>query len=106
MTGAEGVVFAFAAFQEARQTGFLTQGFHAGVPSGEELVRIPLVANVPHQLVAGSVEDRVERDRQLDDTESRANMPASARADVDQPLPNLVGERAQFIARQSFQVRR
>src|SRR3546814_19204494 len=43
---------------------------------GDDLVRIALVADVPDDLVARRVEHIVERGRQLDDAESRSQMPA------------------------------
>ena len=46
------------------------------VAAGEHLVRIPLVPDVPHELVARRVEAVVQRDRQLDDAESGADVAA------------------------------
>ena len=76
MAGAESVVVALAALQESGQTLLLPERLHASVASGEKLVRISLVTHVPHQLIAGRIERRMERDRQLDDAKSRADVPA------------------------------
>ena len=51
MGRAEGVVLAFAALRKARQAAQLAQAAHAVAPAGEYLVRIGLVAHVPHQPV-------------------------------------------------------
>jgi hypothetical protein len=41
----------------------------------------------------------MEGDGQFDDAESGADVPAGARTDVDQSVPDFVGQHAQFIAR-------
>ena len=43
---------------------------------GKDLVRVGLVADVPDQPVIGGVEDIMERDRQFDDSQPRAQMAA------------------------------
>ncbi len=76
MRCAERVVLAFRALGEARQPAFLAQRANAVAPPGQDLVRIALVADVPDQLVGRRVEDRVDRDRQLDHPQRRPEMPA------------------------------
>ena len=56
MRGAEGVVFAFGALGEAGQPSALAQRADAVAASGQDLVRIGLVADVPDQLVVGRIE--------------------------------------------------
>ena len=46
--------------------------------AGQDLVRIGLVADIPDQPVGRRVEDVVQRDRQFDDAEAGAEMPAGA----------------------------
>ena len=70
------------------------------VAPGEQLVRIALVADVPHELVARRVERVVQRDGQLDDAEPRADVAAGSRADVDQARAHVVGQVAQLVAAQ------
>src|SRR5687768_3164475 len=106
MAGAERIVFAFAALQEPGETGLLSQRFHPRVASGEELVRISLVTDIPDQLVAWRVEHRVQRDGEFDHPEAGTDMPTGAGADVDEAIPDLVRKRAELVARERFQIRR
>src|SRR5262245_36457624 len=70
VSSAEGVVFAFAALEEARDAAFLTQRLERLVAPGQNFVRISLVSNVPHELIARRIEHVMQRDRELDDPES------------------------------------
>ncbi len=95
---AERVVLALAALEEARYAVLLAQRLHSRVAPGEQLVRVALVPDVPDELVTRRVEHRVERDRQFDDPEPSADMPARRRAHRDQALAHLGCERAQLVA--------
>ena len=79
MRGAEGVVFAFLAAREAGDAAYLRSVLHALAPAGENLVRIGLMTDVPHQPVVRGVEDVMQRDGQLDRAEIGRQMPAGAR---------------------------
>ena len=76
MRSAERIIRAFRALGEARQPVLHAQGADAVAAPGEDLVRIGLVADVPDDLVARRVEHVVQRHRQLDDAQSRAEMAA------------------------------
>jgi hypothetical protein len=65
-----------------------------------------LVADVPDQPVLGRVEDVVERDRQLDDAEPRAEMPACHRHGRNRLGAQLIGQLTQLLGRQFAQVLR
>jgi hypothetical protein len=62
------------------------------------------MADVPHELVAGRPEGRVQRDRQLDHAEAGANVSAGVRADVDEAGAHLVRERAELVAAEGAHV--
>ena len=47
----QGVVLALCALRKTRDTAQLAQRVHAVAPTGEDLVRIGLVAHIPHQAV-------------------------------------------------------
>jgi hypothetical protein len=100
----EGVVFAFSPLEEAREAILLTQRLQAILAPGEQLVRIALVPDVPHELVARRLERVVQRNRQLDDTQPRADVAAGARADVDQARAHVAGERAELVAAEGAHV--
>ena len=104
MAGAERVVLALGALGEAGQAALLAHGAHALAPAGQDLVRIGLVADVPDQAVVRRVEDVVQRDRQLDDAEAGAEMPAGARDRVDEIGAQLVGDLPELALLQRAEV--
>ena len=68
-------------------------------------MRITLVADVPDYPIARCIENRVQRDGQLDDAESGPDMPTGPRADLDQAHAHLFRHRAQLVARHRLQIR-
>ena len=94
MRGAERVVFALRPLGEAGKAAALAQRADAVAPAGQDLVRIGLVADVPDQPVARRVEDVVQRDRQFDHAEPRAEMAAGDRNRADRLGAQFVGELA------------
>ena len=69
-------------------------------------MRVGLVADVPDQLVGRGIEDVVQRDRQLDDAEARAEMAAGLGDGIDRLDPQLVGELLELLGRQVLEVTR
>ena len=59
------------------------------LPPGEQLVDVRLVAGVEDEGVGGRVEDAVDRDRQLDDAEVRAEVAARLGDVLDEELADL-----------------
>ena len=106
MRRAERVVLALGALGEAGEASALAQGADAVPPSGEDLVRIGLVADVPDQPVARGIEDPVQRDRELHDAEPGTQVAAGHRHGVDRLLPQLVDELAQVLLGNGAQVLR
>jgi hypothetical protein len=76
MADAEGVVLALAALRKTRNAAVHAQPGHAGAAAGEHLVRVGLVADVPHQAIVRGVEDVVQGDRQFDRAEVRREVSA------------------------------
>src|SRR5260221_6247737 len=106
MRRAEWVIFALGALGEAGKSAALPQCSDAVAPFGEDLVRIGLMSHVPDQTVVGGVEDVMQRDRQLDDAQAGAEMPAGDRDGVYGLLAQLVGDLAQLAAVEAPQVGR
>jgi len=79
VAGAEVVVRALVAGEETREPVLLAQRVELPRAAREQLVRIGLVAHVPHQLVGGAVEDAVQRYSQLDGPEVRGQVAAGTR---------------------------
>jgi len=89
---AEGVVGAFAAPRKRRQAVLLAQGVHQAAAPGEDLVRVGLVAHVPHQAVHRGVEHVVQGDGQFDHPKAGAEVAARAAHGVQQFLAQLIGQ--------------
>ena len=92
MTNAERVVLALAATRECRDTVFLAQGGHARATARQDLVRVGLMAHVPHQAVVRRVEHVMQGDGQLDDAETGTKMPSGLANGVEQFQAQLIGQ--------------
>ena len=99
MRGAERVVFALGALGEAGQAAALAQRADAVAASGQNLVRIGLMADVPDQPVARRVEHVVQRDGELDHAEAGAEMAAGDGDRIDRFLAQFVGDLPQLELR-------
>jgi hypothetical protein len=89
----------------ARQAVALAQPREV-LPAGQQLVDVRLVARVEHDRVAGRLEHPVDRDRQLDDAEVGAEVPAGARDGLHEKVADLLGQRADLRRGQAAQVSR
>ena len=85
----EHVVRRLGASREAADAVELAQRPEPLEPAGQQLVRVGLVAGVPDDPVARRLEQPVERDRQLDDAERRAEVAAGVRDGPDDRLADL-----------------
>ena len=102
----ERVEFAFGSLGEPRQPPRLPQGGHAVAASGQDLVGIALVADVPDQLVARGVEHRMQRDGQFHNAQRRSEVPARLGHGADRLVPNLCRQGGQLRVRQPLQIDR
>ncbi len=71
---------------------------------GQDLVRIGLVTDVPEDLVARRVEQRVQRDRDLAGAEVGAEMAADLADGVDDVLAHLLGDLLQLLVGEAVEV--
>ncbi|MCY1506006.1 hypothetical protein D9M68_402400 [compost metagenome] len=107
MADAEGVVFAFHAAREGGDAVLLAQGAHLLTASGEDLVRVGLVAHVPDQPVVRRVVDVVQGDGQFHHAEAGTEMPAGLADGVKEVLAQFVGQGFQLrVAKPAQLVRR
>ena len=104
MRRAKRIVFAFAALGEAAQPATLAQRTDAVAPPGQDLVRIALVADVPHQLVLRRVEHIMDRGGQFDHAQSRAQMAPGGADGVDHFGAQFVGQLAELVLAQLAQI--
>ena len=106
MRGAEGVVIALGTSRKAGQAPELAQARHAIAAAGEDLVRIGLMAHVPHQPVVRGIEDVMQGDRQFHRAQVGAEVAPGARNAVQDKGAQLLGQRRQLGACQLAQVGR
>ena len=76
---------------------FMRRLRHAFAPAGQNLVRVGLVADIPHQPVARGVEHVVQRDGQLDRAEVGGQMAAGLGDRLDQERAQFVGQLGQLL---------
>ena len=102
----EGVEFRLGAFREAGQAVLLPHGENFVAAAGENLVRVALVAHVPHQPVVGGVEQVMQGHGQFHHAEAGAEVPAGATHGVEQVGAQFVHHLLKVRFGQSPQVRR
>ena len=100
----EDVVLALAPPREAADTVDLAQRPEALETAGQQLMGVRLVAGVPHDLVARRLEQAMERNRDLDHAEARAEVAAGLRDGGDDRLADLGGELLQLALAEAAQV--
>jgi hypothetical protein len=91
---------------ERRETAVLADRVEAVAATGEDLVRVGLVADVPEDLVARRVEQAVQRDGQLAGAEIGAEVAADLADRVDDLLADLLGDALELLVVEPVQVRR
>ena len=92
MPDAEGIVGTLGAGGEGREPVLLLDGVQAVPAPGEDLVRVGLMADVPHQAVFRGVENVVQCDGQLDRAQPGGEMPAPRRDGADQEVAQLCAD--------------
>jgi hypothetical protein len=104
VTGVEEVVLRLGRIGEAAHAARASQLLEAFAPSRQDLVRIRLVRDVPDQAVAPEIEDVVERGRELDDAEVRAEVPAGRAHAFQQEGAHLRAQAAERLERKPPEV--
>ena len=97
MTRNKGVVLAFLALGEAGKPALLPQGGKLLPPAGQQLVRIALMPDVPHDLVVRAVKNTVQSNRQLHRPQVGCQMSPCFGGGLDQPLPDLCTQHIQLL---------
>ena len=105
MTDAEGVVAAFLATRKGRQAVLLADARHAFAAAGKYLVRVGLMADIPHQLVLRCVEDVMQCDGQLHRAQTRGQVSAGLADAVQQVIAQFLRQPRQLVFGQGAQVR-
>jgi hypothetical protein len=104
VTDAKGVVFAFAPAGKRRQPVTQLDRLQQAPASGQDLVGVSLVADVPDEPVVRRVEHVMQGHRQLDGAQTRRKVPAHLAHGLHEELAQLVGNGAQLGDLQASQV--
>ena len=104
MSHVKGVVDAFFAAWKPGDAFILPQRMELIAPPRQDLVPVGLMSNVPDQLVFRSIEDIVQRHRELDGTQAGSQMPARLRDGVDHEAAQFICELSQLLAIQLLDV--
>jgi len=94
---AEGVVFGFIPAEKSGQAVHLLYRVELVAPSGQDLMSVSLMADVPNKAVARGVKDVMHRNRELNGTQAGTCMAADTRTGVDNELADLVGDLLQVF---------
>ena len=106
MRRAERIIVGFGPLGEARQPATLAQGADAVAPPGQYLVRIALVADIPHQLVARRIEHIMDRGGQFHHAQARPQMATRHAHGGNHFLPQFIGQLPQLFGLQGAQIGR
>ena len=104
MAGPEHVEIALAAAQESARPVGLFDPAQSFAPTGEGLVSVGLVADVPDDAIPGCVEYPMERDSQLDGAEASREVSAALRSESDQVRAQRAADGVQPIYAQAAQI--
>jgi hypothetical protein len=88
----EEVVLGLVRVSKPAHTSSLAKLFEAISAAREDLMRVALVADVPDEAIPPEVIDRVQRRRELNDTDVRAQVPAGLLDGLQQESPHLLAD--------------
>jgi len=100
--GAEGVVFAFAAFGEAGEAAALADGVEAVFAAGQDFVGVALVADIEDELIIGGVENGVDGGGEFDHAKSCAQVTTGFCDGVDHEVADFVVELLELVIGEGF----
>ena len=106
MPHAERVVFTLAARRERRQPVRLLDGMKLRAASGQDLVRIGLMAHIPHQAIVGGIENVVQRDGEFDGAQAGGEVSTARAHALNQELAQLGRQLNELRLGQQAQIRR
>ena len=78
MTGTKMIIFRLGNFRKTRQATLLSHSRHQIASTGQNLVRVALMANVPHQSVMRCIKQVMQRNRDFHRSQSRGEVTAGA----------------------------
>ena len=106
MTHAEGIVLTLCSTGKRGQTPALTHAEHFVPTPRQYFVGIGLVSHIPDQFVPGGIEHVVDSDRELDDTETGAQVATGLTDAIEQKQAQLIGQFGELSHLQLPEIRR
>jgi hypothetical protein len=104
VTGPECVVFAFVPAEEPGHPTLLAERGESIPPTGEYLVSVRLVPDIPDDLVFRGLEDTMEADRQFHGAQAGAQVTTSLGDTLDQKLADFQRQLVELTNRATPQV--
>ena len=92
----KGIILALLEFRKTAQALMLSECMKTILPSGDELMGIGLVTDIPDQFVTRGIEDIVEGDGQFNDPQARGQMAAGLCHGRDDNLSDIRSQSGQF----------
>jgi hypothetical protein len=83
----------------------LTQRLELVFPSGQQFMGICLMADIPDYLIIGTVENPVQGNRQLDNSQAGGQMPTVNSHDSHKFLPDFISQLLELLDCKFFQIR-
>ena len=105
MSGTKGVMDALGSFREAADAAEFPVGMEHIPSACKDFVPIGLVTHIPYDLVAGGIEDIMQRHGKFNDPEAGTQVPRIRRYHVDDELPEFIAEQDEFFGIKVFDVR-
>ena len=100
----EEVVFALLGIGVAHQAALGPHRMELRIATGEQLVRIDLVAGIPDQPVVEEIKRLMQREAELDDTQVRREMGAAARDQIAKDLAHFARQPFELGQRKVVQI--
>src|SRR6185437_138517 len=92
----KGVIGTLVARRKGREPASVLDGRQACASSREYLVRIGLVADIPHEPIVRGLIDVMQRHAEFDHTQTRGKMTAFLTDGLDEVAAQLLGYRYEF----------
>ena len=102
----KGIKGTLGAFGKARETVLHPQGANTVTTSGQDLVRVALMRDVPDHLVFRRIKNRMKRHCQFHNAKASPQMSTGDGDGRDSLLPQLMRDLLQLRVRETFQIRR
>jgi hypothetical protein len=97
MPGIEGIIRTLMPPGKSADASILSEGMKLISASGQQLVSISLMSNIPNEHILGRIEHIVDSHSQLYYTEAWRQMPSSAGNGLDDPFPDLLTQHGKII---------